>query len=166
MPECSFKIGDWQSEKNWCNRDWRVKCNMTRGIETTCREIRHHVVSDGADGVHPVWLSKSAWTEIFFADGAWVLLAQQLLISNPSQPNTTWVSLFSSYCKWSSRVGCRLTWHLSGQIQSGEAHRLVVGCTLGRLAVACVESIETGLLTAGRLQYVWVSLAGHDLDVI
>ena len=67
-PECLFKIGDWQSEKNRWNSDWRAICNATRGIETGCGVIRHRGVSDGSDGACPLWRSLSVRTEIFFAD--------------------------------------------------------------------------------------------------
>jgi hypothetical protein len=52
-PECLFKIGDRQSEKNRWNSDWRAICNATRGIETGCGVIRHRGVSDGSDGAIP-----------------------------------------------------------------------------------------------------------------
>ena len=67
-PECLFKIGDRQSEKNRWTSDWRGICNATRGIETGCGVIRHRGVSDGSDGARPLWRSLSARTETFFAD--------------------------------------------------------------------------------------------------
>ena len=67
-PECSFKIGDRQSEKKRWNSDRRAICNVMRGIEAGCGAIHHRVVSDSSEGAHPLWRSHSAQTEIFFAD--------------------------------------------------------------------------------------------------
>jgi len=67
-PECSFEIGDRQSEKKWWNRDRRAICNAMRGIEAGRRVICHWGVSNGSDGVRPLWPSQSARTEMFFAD--------------------------------------------------------------------------------------------------
>jgi len=67
-PECLFKIGDWQSKKKRRNGDRRAICNSTRGIDTGRGVIRHRGVSDGSDGVRPLWRSQSAQTEMFFAD--------------------------------------------------------------------------------------------------
>jgi len=49
-PECSFKIGDQQSEKKRWNSDWRAICNATRGIEVGRGVILHRGVSDSSDG--------------------------------------------------------------------------------------------------------------------
>jgi len=67
-PQCSFKIGVQQSAKKHWNRDRRVICNATGGIEAGRRVIRYRGVSDGSDGGHPLWRSHSARTDIFFAD--------------------------------------------------------------------------------------------------
>jgi len=48
-PECLFKIGDRQSEKNLLNDDRRVIFNATRGIETGRGVTRYMGVSDGSD---------------------------------------------------------------------------------------------------------------------
>ena len=53
-PECSFKIGDRQSEKKWLNSDRRAICNATRGIEAVRGVIRHRGVSDSSDGARPL----------------------------------------------------------------------------------------------------------------
>jgi len=42
----------------------------------------------------------------------------------------------------------------------------VVGRDLDRLAVECLEPIETGLLSTGWIQFGRIRLAGRDLDVI
>jgi len=67
-PECSFKIGDRQSEKKQWNCDGRAICNETRGIGAGRGVSRHRDVSDGSDGPRPLWRSHSTRTEIFFAD--------------------------------------------------------------------------------------------------
>jgi len=68
MPECSFKIGDLQSEKKQWNRDLRAICNQTRDIDAGRRVIRHQGISHGPDRARPLWHRHSAQTEIFFAD--------------------------------------------------------------------------------------------------
>jgi len=68
-PECLFKMGERQSEKKLWNCDRRAICNATRGIDVGRGVIRHRGVSDGSDGVCPLWRSHSARTEMFFADG-------------------------------------------------------------------------------------------------
>jgi hypothetical protein len=67
-PECSFKIGDQQSEKKRWSSDRRAICNATRGIKAAHGVIRHRGVSDGSDGARLLWQSHSAQTELFFAD--------------------------------------------------------------------------------------------------
>ena len=63
-----IKIGDRQSEKKRRHGDRRAMCNATRGIDAGRGVIRHRGVSDGSDGVRPLWRSQSAQTELFFAD--------------------------------------------------------------------------------------------------
>jgi hypothetical protein len=67
-PECSFKIGDRQSEKKWWNCDGRVICNATCGIGAGRGVSRHRDVSDHSDRLRSLWRSHSARTELFFAD--------------------------------------------------------------------------------------------------
>jgi len=67
-PECSFKIGDRQSEKKRWNSDQRAICNATPGIEAAHGVIHHWGVSDGSDGARPLWRGHSCRTEIFFPD--------------------------------------------------------------------------------------------------
>jgi len=67
-PECSFKIGDRQSEKKRWNSDRRAICNVTCGIKAARGVIRHRGVSDGSDRARRLWRSHTARTEIFFAD--------------------------------------------------------------------------------------------------
>jgi hypothetical protein len=69
MPDCSFRIGERQSEYTQWNSDGRAICNATRGIEAGRGVIRHWCVSDGSDGAGPLWRSHFARTEIFFANG-------------------------------------------------------------------------------------------------
>jgi len=66
--ECLFKIWDRWSEKKHRNGDRRAVCNATRGIDDGRGVICHRGVSDGSDGVSPLWWSHSAQTEMFFAD--------------------------------------------------------------------------------------------------
>jgi len=79
-PECLSKIGDRQSEKKRRNSDWRVICNVTRGIDAGRVVIRHRGVSDGSDGPRPLWQSHSVRTEMFFAD----VLEPSIRQSHPS----------------------------------------------------------------------------------
>jgi len=67
-PECSFKIGDRQGEKERRNGDRRAICDATRGLDPVHGVIRNWGVSDGSDGAHPFWRSHTARTEMFFAD--------------------------------------------------------------------------------------------------
>ena len=67
-PECLFKIGDQQSDKKRRNSDRRAICHATRAIDAGRGVIRHKGVSEGSDGVCPLWRSRSTWTEMFFAD--------------------------------------------------------------------------------------------------
>jgi hypothetical protein len=62
-PECSFKIGDRQSEKKQILSDRRAICDTTHGIEAGRGVICHQGVSDGSDGAHPLWQSHSARME-------------------------------------------------------------------------------------------------------
>jgi len=70
MPDCLFKIRDWQREKKRRNNNRRSICNATRGIEAGLGVIRLRGVSDVSDGAPPLRRSHSAWTEMFFADEA------------------------------------------------------------------------------------------------
>jgi len=67
-PECSFWLGEWQSEKKRLNCDGREICNAMRGIVAGYGVDSHQDVSDGSDALHPLWRSHSARTELFFAD--------------------------------------------------------------------------------------------------
>jgi len=49
-------------------------------------------------------------------------------------------------------------------MRSGWADPLVVGCDLDRMALECLEQIETSLLSTGWIQFGWVRLARRDLD--
>jgi len=49
-------------------------------------------------------------------------------------------------------------------MRSGRAGPLVVGRDLDGLALEFLESIETGLLSTGWIQFGRVRLAGRDLD--
>jgi len=49
-------------------------------------------------------------------------------------------------------------------VRSGRAGPLEVGRNLDRLALECLEPIETGLLSTGWIQFGRVRLAGRDLD--
>jgi len=71
--QCSFKIGDRQSDKKWCDSDCRAICNARHGIQVGCGVIRHQGVSDDSDGVCPLWRSHSAQTEILFPEVAFKL---------------------------------------------------------------------------------------------
>jgi hypothetical protein len=53
-PECSFQIGDRQSNMKWRNSDWRAICNITRGIKAARGVVRRQSVSDGSDGARPL----------------------------------------------------------------------------------------------------------------
>ena len=68
MPECSFKIGEQQSEKKCWNCNGRAICNAMRGIDAGRRVCRRRDVSDSSDWLRPLWCSHSAQTELFFAD--------------------------------------------------------------------------------------------------
>ena len=72
-PECSFQIGDQQSEKKWWNCNGRVICNEIRGIDAGRRVSCHWDVSGGSDGPRPIWRSLSAQTELYFADVSCIL---------------------------------------------------------------------------------------------
>jgi len=67
-PEWSFKIGDRQNAKRQWISDLRAIYNATRCIDAGRGVIRHRGVSDGSDGVRPLWRSHSARMEYFFAD--------------------------------------------------------------------------------------------------
>jgi len=67
-PECSFNMGDWQSERNQWSCDWRAECNTMHGIDTGRGVICHKGFSDGCDGAHPLWHSDYAWTEMYFSE--------------------------------------------------------------------------------------------------
>ena len=69
-PECSFKIGDRQSEKKLCNCDGRATCYATGGIDAGLGVSRHRGVSDGSDGARQLSRSHSARMELSFADDA------------------------------------------------------------------------------------------------
>jgi len=49
-PECSLKIGEWQSEKKRRNCDRRAICNGMGGIEAGRGVIHHRGVLDSSDG--------------------------------------------------------------------------------------------------------------------
>jgi len=53
-PECSFTIGERQTDKTQCNSDGRAICYVTRGIDAGRKERHHLGVSDGSDEVRPL----------------------------------------------------------------------------------------------------------------
>ena len=78
-PECSFKIGDRQSEKKRWNCDGRAICNTTLGIGAGHGVSLHRDISDSSDGPRPLWQSHSARTELFFADLPWGVILIRIL---------------------------------------------------------------------------------------
>jgi len=69
-PECSFKIGDQQSEENRRNSTWRAICNIMRDIDARCGVVCLQSVFDSPDRARPLWQSHSALMEIFSPDVA------------------------------------------------------------------------------------------------
>jgi hypothetical protein len=53
-PDCSFKIGDRQSENKRSLSDRRAICDATHGIEAGRGVMSHRGVSDGSDGARPL----------------------------------------------------------------------------------------------------------------
>jgi hypothetical protein len=69
-PECSFQIGDRQSEKKRLNCDGGAICNATRGIGAGRGVSHHRHFPDGSDGPCPLGRSHSGQTDFIFADTA------------------------------------------------------------------------------------------------